>query len=264
MNEHPPRGRTAKLPLYLSSAHPCSYLEGFSARTLFADPQAAMDGPLYERLLGVGFRRSGYLVYRPTCEACMRCVPVRIPIERFAPNRSQRRNTQRNADLTLAVLPAVFDQQHYAVYERYLRDRHPDGSMAEDVTPQGYSDFLIRPWGGETLLLELRLGEQLVGVAVTDRLPGALSAVYTYFDPALSGRALGTYALLCQIEQARHLGLRYLYLGYWIEECRKMTYKDNFRPIQAFLAGCWREYARGEHIDWQGASSPTDGIMQSQ
>jgi len=251
MNQHRQRSRGIQPSLYLTGVHPCSYLPGLSARTLFVDPLATMDGLLYERLLGIGFRRSGSHVYRPACGPCLRCVPVRIPVERFVPNRSQRRNTQLNADVTLVERPADFDQEHFGLYEAYVCDRHPGSSMADTIDAKSYRDFLIRPWGGETLLLELRLDKQLLGVAVTDCLPGALSAVYTYFNPELAKRALGTYAVLRQIYLAHQLGLNYLYLGYWIEECRKMSYKNGYRPLQAFIGGRWREYVRGEPIDWQ-------------
>jgi arginine-tRNA-protein transferase len=147
--------------------------------------------------------------------------------------------------------PAVYLPEHFALYEIYVRSRHPSGSMAEDVTPQSYSDFLIGPWGGETLLLEMRLDQRLVGVAVTDRLPGALSAVYTFFDPELSRRSPGSFAILQQVELARKLGLDSLYLGYWIEECRKMSYKDGYRPIEALIADQWLSFHRGDAINWQ-------------
>jgi arginine-tRNA-protein transferase len=256
MNDSRPALGGARLSLYLSATHACSYLPGLSARTLFVDPMAPMDGPRYEGLIEQGFRRSGAHVYRPACDPCRRCVPVRIPVREFSPNRSQRRNARLNADLTLVDRPAAFDPEHYFLYETYVRSRHAGGGMAEDASAQSYQDFLTRPWGGETRLLELRLGARLLAVAVTDRLPASLSAVYTFFDPAPPRRALGTFAVLRQIALARRLGLRYLYLGYWIEECRKMSYKDAFRPIQAWTGGHWRQYGRGETIAWRG--SPGD------
>jgi arginine-tRNA-protein transferase len=207
-----------------------------------------LSGTRYESLLARGFRRSGRFVYRPYCGLCQSCVPVRLAVERFAPNRSQRRNLVRNRDLVLMDRPAVFDPEHFALYAAYLRHRHPDGGMADQLSPESYHDFLIQPWGGETRLLELRLEGRLVALAVTDRLPGALSAVYTCFEPALSSRALGACALLNQIALARRLGLGSLYLGYWIQDCRKMAYKDDYRPIQALIGTQWREFRRGEPI----------------
>jgi arginine-tRNA-protein transferase len=248
MNHSRQRRGAARVPLYLTAPHPCAYLPGLTARTLFVDPLAPMDSRLYQQLLEQGFRRSGAHIYRPACEGCRRCTPVRLPARPFAPNRSQRRTARLNEDVSLLARPAAFDEEHYALYAAYVRHRHPGGTMSEDASPQSYQDFLIRPWGGETLLLELRLGGRLLAVAVTDRLPGALSAVYTFFDPQESERAPGTLAVLRQIELARHLRLGHLYLGYWIAECRKMSYKDRFRPIEVWRDGHWTGYARGETI----------------
>ena len=248
MNDSRQRSAGTRVPLYLTAPHPCAYLPGLTARTLFVDPLAPMDGRLYQQLLEQGFGRSGAHVYRPACEACRRCTPVRVPVGRFAPNRSQRRTARHNDDVSCIERPAVFDEEHYALYAAYVRHRHPGGSMSEDASPESYRDFLIRPWGGETSLLELRLGGDLLGVAVTDRLPGALSAVYTFFDPEAERRAPGTLGVLRQIELARRLDLPHLYLGYWIAECGKMSYKDRFRPVQAWREGHWRELARGEPI----------------
>jgi arginyl-tRNA--protein-N-Asp/Glu arginylyltransferase len=240
------------MQLYLSGEHPCSYLPGLRSRTLFVDPMARMDGTRYQLLLEHGFRRSGAHIYRPECDGCHRCVAVRIPVAEFVPNRSQRRNAAvNNKDLTLIERPARFYPEHYSLYTAYLRHRHPGGGMSQDLSPENYHDFLITPWGGETLLLELRLKDRLAAVAVTDVLPLSLSAVYTFFDPELSGRALGNYGVLIQIAQARRFERDHLYLGYWIQECRKMSYKDKYRPLEAFLAGHWQRFGRGESIKWR-------------
>lgn len=245
MNQGASQGR---LRLFLTASRPCPYLPGREESVLFVDPRAPMSGSRYESLLARGFRRSGRFVYRPYCGLCHSCVPVRLAVERFAPNRSQRRNLVRNWDLVLIDRPAVFDPEHFALYAAYLRHRHPDGGMADQLSPESYHDFLIQPWSGETRLLELRLEDRLVALAVTDRLPGALSAVYTCFDTGLSARALGACAILNQIALARRLGLGSLYLGYWIQDCRKMAYKDDYRPIQALIGTEWREFRRGEPI----------------
>jgi len=242
------QGKPPALPLYVTDWHQCSYLSDLRARTLFVDPTAPMDGAIYQVLLEQGFRRSGCHVYRPACGPCRRCVPVRIPVDAFAPNRSQRRTLARNRDeVVLTDRRAHFDPEQYALYRTYVRDRHGDGSMA-DAAPESYREFLVAPWGGETRFLEFRLGPRLMAVAVTDRLPGSLSAVYTFFDPALADRAPGTYAILCQIEAARRLGLSALYLGYWIGDCRKMVYKESFRPLEARIGERWRRYERGVAI----------------
>jgi len=232
--------RERQLALYLTAEHPCSYLDGRRARTLFVDPLARIDVVTYQALVDQGFRRSGAHVYRPACRGCARCVPVRLPVGAFRPNRSQRRNWARNApELAVIETPAVFDPDQFALYLRYLAHRHPDGGMADDASSESYRRFLVDPWGGETRFLELRLHERLVGIAVTDLLPHGLSAVYTFFDPELSARGLGTFAVLAQIATARRLGLPYVYLGYWIEASRKMAYKATFRPMEAWDGRGW-------------------------
>jgi leucyl-tRNA---protein transferase len=242
-------GQERQLALYLTAEHPCSYLEGLRARTLFVDPLARLDTLTYQALVDQGFRRSGSHVYRPACRGCTQCVPVRIPVADFRPDRSQRRNWQRNApDMRLVHTPAVFQPGHFALYLRYLASRHPDGGMADDTSAESYRRFLVDAWGGETHFLELRLGDRLVAVAVTDRLAQGLSAVYTFFDPELADRGPGTFAVLAQIEVTRRLGLPYLYLGYWIGACRKMAYKDRFRPVEAWDGRAWRRFERGRPL----------------
>lgn len=238
-----------QLALYLTGDHACSYLERRQARTLFVDPSAPMDTVTYQSLVDQGFRRSGAHVYRPACRGCAACIPVRIPVADFSPNRSQRRNWKHNAaQLNLDLAPAAFNARQFGLYLRYLKSRHADGGMADDLSASSYRRFLVDPWGGETRFLELRRGSDLVAVAVTDVLQHGLSAVYTFFDPDLSERGLGTFAVLAQLDLARRLGLPYLYLGYWIGASRKMAYKDRFRPLEAWDGRTWRRYARNEPV----------------
>lgn len=240
MNTSTDGSRARQLALYLTAEHPCSYLENLRARTLFVDPLTRIDSGSYQALIDQGFRRSGAHVYRPACRGCSRCVPVRVPVATFRPNRSQRRNWAANVqEIRTLETRAVFNPEHYALYQRYLAARHPEGSLADDSSVESYRRFLVDPWGGETRFLELRRGERLVGVAVTDLLPHGLSAVYTFFDPDLSRRGLGTFAVLAQIAAARRLALPYLYLGYWIAESRKMAYKANFSPLEAWEGRHW-------------------------
>jgi len=244
--DSPARG---DLQLYLTGDHACSYIDGLKARTLFVDPLARVDGERAQWLQQIGFRRSGQHFYRPACRGCQSCVPVRVPTARFRPNRSQRRNLRRNDDdIRLVVRPAELDPEHYQLYERYLLERHGDGDMADDVSVETYMRFLLAPWGGETRFIEMRLGDALAGVAVTDIFTDGLSAVYTFFDPDLEDRALGTYAILSQIRQARRMRLAYVYLGYWISESRKMRYKESFRPLEAWNGQHWQGFERGTPI----------------
>lgn len=245
-DDRPARG---DLQLYLTGEHDCSYIDGLRARTLFVDPLARIDAKRAERLQQIGFRRSGQHFYRPACRGCQRCIPVRVPVAEFQPNRSQRRNQARNdRELSTRLQPAGLELEHYALYERYLLHRHGDGDMADEVSIETYARFLLAHWGGTTGFLEQRLDGRLIGVAVTDFFSDGLSAVYTYFDPDESERGPGTYAVLTQIREARRLGLEYVYLGYWIDESRKMAYKETFRPIDAWDGREWRRFGKGEEI----------------
>lgn len=234
------------LPLYLSAPHACSYLPGRQSSTLFTDPDETMDPGVYSELLQYGFRRSGRIIYAPRCEHCSQCVSVRIPVADFAPRRVHRRVLRANADIRLRDHPATFHDEHYALYQTYTGQRHEDGEMAL-ASPTEYLGFLSAAWC-DTVFLEFRLDGRLVATAVTDVLDDALSAVYTFFDPTLAGRSLGTFAILKQIEWARAQNLSHLYLGYWIRDSRKMAYKAGYRPLEIWREGRWLRFAQGEAL----------------
>jgi len=162
---------------------------------------------------------------------------VRIPVNDFRRSRNQQRIWNRNRDLTRRILAPDFEQEHFDLYVRYLSMRHRDGGM-DKPTPDEYMGFLTSKWC-ETRFIELRLNGELAAVAVTDWLEDALSAVYTFFNPELKQRSLGTYAILRQIELARELGYHWHYLGYWIRQCGKMQYKSRFHPLQGYRKGAW-------------------------
>lgn len=216
--------------LYQGMSHPCSYLAGQVACMHVVDPNFRISSGHYGRLLESGFRRSGDMVYRPGCRECHACIPARIRVNRFRPNRSQRRALKTNSDIIIRSRNAEFDEQHLALYRAYLASRHPDGEMSAS-TIDDMRRFLVSDWC-ETILIEGWLGERLVLSAVTDVVDNALSALYTYFDPDLPQRSLGTLGILQQIEACRNLGLRHLYLGYWIKSCRKMRYKSDFSGLE--------------------------------
>lgn len=233
-----------RLALYLSAPHVCSYLPDRQSSTLFADPEQTLDMTTYSELLHYGFRRSGRMVYTPRCEDCSQCVSVRVPVDDFSPRRAQRRVLQANTDIEMRAHPARFNPKHYALYQRYTAARHEDGDMA-NASPEEYLGFLHADWC-ETRFFEFHLAGQLVAVAVTDMPADGLSAVYTFFEPALASRSLGTLAILRQISHARSLGQPYLYLGYWIRDSRKMAYKTDFRPIELWREGRWERLERVE------------------
>ncbi|MBK8162196.1 MAG: arginyltransferase [Gammaproteobacteria bacterium] len=233
-----PGGKDEAVAFFLTAVHDCGYLPGRQAVNVVVDPGLAVGTRLYSRLAPLGFRRSGNRVYRPACPACAACVPLRVAVDAFRPQRTQRRIWSRNSDLLVRERPPGFDAEHYALYCRYIEGRHPNGGM-EETTPDGYLGF-ISGQGIETRLIEFIDSGHCVAVAVTDVLADGLSAVYTYFDTAQARRSLGVYAVLWQIEAARSLGKKWLYLGYWIEDCRKMSYKVAYRPYELLLDGHWR------------------------
>ena len=234
------------LPLYLSAPHACSYLPDRQSSTLFTDPNETMDPEVYAELLRYGFRRSGRMIYAPRCEHCSQCVSVRIPVADFTPRRIHRRILRANADLHVREHPATFNDEHYALYQAYTAQRHEDGEMAS-ATPAEYLSFLCADWCN-TRFLEFRLDGRLVAIAVTDLLDDALSAVYTFFDPVLASRSLGTFAILRQIEWARTRALSQLYLGYWIRDSRKMAYKARYRPLEIWRDGRWLRFDQGQDL----------------
>lgn len=230
----------SSIKFYSTHEHPCSYLKNRAATTVFVDPTLELDSQTYSELSDFGFRRSGGHIYRPHCQNCKACIPVRIPTASFTPSRSQRRCLKRNADLYTRETPSITSDEHYQLYQRYIEQRHSDGDMFPPSREQ-YEEFLSAQWG-VTRYLELRLGsdDTLIALAVCDRLRQGLSAIYTFFDPEQDHRSLGVLAILIQIQQAQSLGLPYVYLGYWIHQCQKMNYKTQYRPVEMFIENQWR------------------------
>lgn len=227
------------LTLYVTPPHPCNYLPSRQAATVFLDPLHTKDAGIYGLLARQGFRRSGEHIYRPHCEACQACVPVRVPVAKFQPRRSQRRAWTKNQDVRVRQVKPVYRHEHFELYQRYLAARHPGGGMDADKDPHHYMHFLTCRWA-DTCFYEFRLGKKLLGVAVADRFENGLSALYNFFQPDYSARALGVYMALWEIQETARLGLDWLYLGYWIKDCRKMAYKTEYQPLEYYLHGEWR------------------------
>ncbi len=228
-----------KLGFYTTPEHVCSYLPGKNAITLFADPDFPMDGNIYTALSRKGFRRSGKHVYKPQCHKCNACIAIRLSVDKFIGNRNQKRNWTRNNDLKIIKTSATFNNEHFRLYERYLAVKHPDSGMAKP-DPESYMNFLRTDWA-TTVFYEFRNIGKLLAVAVVDELVDGLSAVYTFYDPIDINRSLGRYAILTEIEIARNQGLQWLYLGYWIAECKKMQYKDEYQPLEYFYDNEWHD-----------------------
>lgn len=222
----------------ITQAFTCSYLADQQEQLLvLVEEQDRISAKHYDLLIGAGFRRSGSQVYRPNCPQCQACQPIRLPVRLFQASKSQKRVIKLNHDLTIKL--SDNDKTHYyPIYESYINQRHADGSMYPASYEQ-YRSFIVNPWD-RALFIEIWLGEALIGVAVCDRVAQGLSALYTFFLPEYAQRSLGTYAILQQVLISQQLNLDYLYLGYQIDACQKMNYKQNFLPHERFLNDKWQ------------------------
>lgn len=227
------------IPLWLTAEHDCSYLDGRLSRSAVVDPGFPLDPPFYSRLIEQGFRRSGDQVYKPYCHDCQACVPTRIPVSVFEANRKQRRCLRRNQHTQVVVKTAEFNEHHFDLYQRYQIARH-EKTPDDDISREDYLHFLASSWC-ETWFVEFLIEGRLAAVAVVDVLEHALSAVYTFFDPDFDDYSPGVYAVLWQIEEARRRKLDFVYLGFWIGDCRKMRYKIQYQPLQGLMADQWQD-----------------------
>lgn len=234
--KHEPLQRTRFF--YVTTPLPCPYFADRVERRVVTELVGRDAGLFHDALSLAGFRRSHGIAYAPACPNCSACVPVRVVVDGFRRSRSQRRVWNANASLTASPCPPLATEEQYALFSRYQSTRHGDG----DMTNMDFADYraLVEDTPVETMVIEFRDEEKkLIGACLTDRLGDGLSAVYSFFEPGLAHRSLGTYVVLWLVEQARALELPYVYLGFWIGDCDKMSYKSRFQPLEYFTQTGW-------------------------
>ncbi|MGB1198004.1 MAG: arginyltransferase [Thalassotalea sp.] len=223
--------------LGITDNFPCNYLPDQQERLLVATDPRLQNSEQYGWLMSQGFRRSGEQIYRPYCENCQACQSLRVLVNDFTPSKSQKRVLKKNKNFTVATSTTLSDS-YYPLYEQYINQLHHDGSMF----PANYQQFTSFLSSGLTqqLFIEIYADNQLVAVAVTDVLIDALSAVYTFYHPDFKSSSLGVFSILTQIETSKNLTKQYLYLGYQIDQCKKMNYKNKYHPFQILQDNCWQ------------------------
>ena len=232
-----------KLQFYVTTPYPCGYIAKNRAQSLIASPHHLVDADVYSELIRQGFRRSGKFAYRPHCEQCNKCVPVRVVLSEFSPTRSQKRAYKQHENLTVNIIPLAFHQAHFELYAAYQGLRHTSdddlNQNTESSEEDQYKQFLCQS-NVNSWMIEFRDAQNQVKiVSVIDTVNDGNSAVYTFYDAAQPKASYGTYAIMWLIDWTKSLNLPYMYLGYWIAESQKMAYKEKFNLQEKYIDGEW-------------------------
>lgn len=228
-----------QLPFYLTRPQPCPYLAGQVEQKIFTrlTGEKKDDFLLNSTLNQNGFRRSQSMVYRPACPACMACVPVRINLHAFEADARLRRISRKNADLETQLLKPDASDALFPLFSRYQKERHGDSDMS-DMPFEDYG-AMMKDGGENAFVLTLAKGNAPVAAMLVDKLHNGTSAVYSFFEPSESKRSLGNEMVLRLIDYTVDAMLDYVYLGYWIRDCRKMAYKASFPALQRLGPHGW-------------------------
>ena len=232
---------------YTTAPLPCPYVQGRTERKVVTEITGPDADALHDRLSRAGFRRSHNIAYAPVCPACQACVPIRIPVADFEPDRSLRRVARANAGVEGFEVPSRATAEQFQIFSRYQQMRHQEGDMAT----MSFYDYraMVEDTPIDTFVAEFRTAEdKMVSACLTDRLGDGLSAVYSFFAPEVARNSPGTFAILWLIERAKQLGLPYVYLGYWVPDSRKMAYKARFRPSEILVNGTWQTLRRPSEV----------------
>ncbi|MRX26701.1 arginyltransferase [Kangiella sp. HZ709] len=229
---------TQHIKLYAGPEHACGYLEEQNSVSVFADPTIEFDNTIYSALSRLGFRRSGNHVYRPQCPSCNACWAYRVLVSQLKLSKSHRRILKANLELKIKLAPPEATAEDYELYEKYISFRHQDGDMFPPSFEQ-YDDFLFSKWCDMILLKAYDPSGKTQAIMALDILDDGLSAVYSFFNPESHYKSLGTYLILQSIMLCQRQQLPYCYLGYYVENCNKMSYKRNFKPAEAFINNRW-------------------------
>ena len=229
-----------KIQFYVTTKYPCGYINSQEAQSIVATPYKKVDKNTYGDLIQQGFRRSGQYVYKPQCHECNACIPIRVCVEKFTKSQSQKRILKKHSFITAKILPLNFKEEHYNLYVNYQNNRHRIKSeITNDIAD--YNDFLIKS-NVDTKIIEFRAKGKLMMVTIIDIVKNGISAVYTFYDCNDSKLSLGTYSILWLLDFCNNEKLNHLYLGYWINDSKKMKYKVNFKPYELMINGSWQEF----------------------